>query len=71
MFIRTAANRALPAVIFGIVGQVGEINGQRIAMPRTFEHVHPKDPSKKRLWREVFKQVKKTLADYDPGLKPG
>ena len=45
-----AANRALPAVIFGIVGQVGELNGQRIALPRAFERVHPKDPSEKRLW---------------------
>ena len=69
-----AANRALPAVIFGVVGQVGEINGQRIALPRTFERVHPKDPSEKRLWREVLKQVKKTLADdeiavIDAGVK--
>jgi hypothetical protein len=68
------ANRALPAVIFGVVGQVGEINGQRIALPRTFERVQPKDPSEKRLWRDVLKQVKKTLADgeiavIDAGVK--
>jgi hypothetical protein len=68
------ANRALPAVIFGVVGQVGEINGQRIALPRTFERVHPKDPSEKRLWRDVLQQVKKTLAGdeiavIDAGLK--
>jgi hypothetical protein len=69
-----AANRALPAVIFGVVGQVGEINGQRIALPRTFERVHPKDPSEKRLWGEVLKRVKKTLANdeiavMDAGVK--
>jgi len=38
------ANRALPAVIFGIVGQVGEIGGQRLALPRAFERVSPQDP---------------------------
>jgi len=38
-----AANRALPAVIMGVTGEVGEINGQRIALPRAFERVHPKD----------------------------
>ena len=60
-----AANRALPAVIFGIVGQVGELNGQRIALPRAFERVHPKDPSEKRLWEDLLKQVKKGLADHE------
>jgi hypothetical protein len=69
-----AANRALPAVIFGITGQVGELNGQRIALPRRFERVHPKDPREDRLWREMLKQVKKTLADdeiavLDAGVK--
>lgn len=69
-----AANRALPAVIFGIVGQVGELNGQRIALPRAFERVHPQDPSEKRLWEALLKQVKKGLADHeiavlDAGMK--
>jgi hypothetical protein len=57
-----AAGRALPAVIFGVVGKVGEINGQRIALPQAFERVHPKDPSEKRLWRIILKNVKKTLS---------
>ena len=69
-----AANRALPAVIFGIVGEVGEINGQRLALPRAFERVHPKDPSEKRLWREMLKNAKKGLrpdeiAVIDAGMK--
>lgn len=54
-----AAQRALPAVIMGIVGQVGEIGGQRLALPRAIERVHPKDPSEKRLWQDMLKQVKK------------
>jgi hypothetical protein len=69
-----AANRALPAVIFGIIGEVGEINGQRLALPRTFERVHPKDNREKRLWQEMLKKAKKDLkpdeiAVIDAGMK--
>jgi hypothetical protein len=69
-----AAQRALPAVIFGVVGKVGEINGQRIALPQAFERVHPKDPSEARLWRDILKNIHKTLgADeivvVDAGVK--
>lgn len=56
------AQRALPAVIFGVVGKVGEINGQRIALPQAFERVHPKDPSEVRLWRQILKNIHKTLS---------
>ncbi|MFH1632829.1 MAG: hypothetical protein ABIG63_02310 [Chloroflexota bacterium] len=56
-----AAGRALPAVIFGVVGKVGEINGQRIALPQAFERVRPKDPSEARLWRDILKNITKTL----------
>jgi hypothetical protein len=56
------AQRALPAVVFGIVGEVGEIGGQRIACPRAFERVHPKDPSESRLWRDLLRQQSKILA---------
>ena len=69
-----AAQRALPAVIFGVVGQVGEINGQRIALPRAFEGVHPKDPSEGRLWRGILKNIHKGLGTdeivvVDAGVK--
>ena len=30
------ARRALPTVIYGIIGEVGEIEGQRMALPRGF-----------------------------------
>lgn len=68
------ANRALPAVIIGISGEVGELNGQRIALPRAFERVHPKDPSEARLWEEMLKKVKKGLQEdeiavIDAGMK--
>ena len=69
-----AANRALPAVIFGIVGEVGEIGGQRLALPLAFERVHPKDPSESRLWEELLQHVRKLLgpdgvAVIDAGVK--
>jgi len=69
-----AANRALPAVIFGICGEVGELNGQRIALPRAFERVHPKDASEKRLWEEILKHARKELGEdeilvVDAGVK--
>jgi len=69
-----AANRALPAVIFGITGEVGEINGQRIALPRAFERAHPKDTSETRLWQEILKNAEKGLQEdeilvVDAGVK--
>ena len=56
------ANRALPSVIFGVVGEVGEIGGQRIACPRVFKQVHPKYPSETRLWRDLLRYVHRQLA---------
>jgi hypothetical protein len=69
-----SAQRAMPAVIFGICGAVGEVNGQRVALPRLFERVHPKDPSEARLWIDMLKEVKKGLqkdeiAVIDAGMK--
>jgi len=69
-----AANRALPAIIFGIVGVVGEIGGQRVACPRAFERVHAKEPSEKRLWEEVLRHVERDLEEdeilaVDAGVK--
>lgn len=60
-----AANRALPAVIFGVVGAVGQIGGQRLACPLAFERVHPKDPSEGRLWQILLLWVRRHLAADD------
>lgn len=69
-----AARRALPAVIYGIIGEVGEMEGQRLALPRALIRVHPKNPSEARLWEEILKTVQKGLAAdeimvVDAGLK--
>ena len=57
-----AANRALPAVIFGVIGEVGHIGDQRLACPLAFERVHPKDPSESRLWQEPLRWAQRHLA---------
>ncbi len=69
-----AANCALPAIIMGITAEVGEINGQRIALPLAFERVHPKDMRETRLWQEMLKSAQKNLQDdeilvLDAGVK--
>lgn len=68
------ANRALPAVIFGVIGEVGDIGGQRLACPLAFERVHPIDPSEKRLWQSLLHWVRRRLsadevAVMDAGVK--
>ena len=60
-----AANRALPAVIFGVVGVVGQLGDQRLACPLAFERVHPKDTRESRLWQDLLRWVKRHLAADD------
>jgi len=59
------AERALPAVIMGLVGDVGEVGGQRLALPRAFERVHPHDGREQRLWQDLLRQVNTHLAEDD------
>jgi hypothetical protein len=59
------ANRALPAVILGVIGEVGEIGGQHLACPLAFERVHPKQPNEKRLWQDLLRWVHDHLAADD------
>jgi hypothetical protein len=60
-----AANRALPAVILGVIGEVGEIGGQHLACPLAFERVHPKKPSEKGLWQDLLRWAHGHLAADD------
>ena len=69
-----SAGQALAAVTMGLVGEVGELNGQRLALLRQIERVRPHDGSEKQLWTDVLKQVRKDLANdellvVDAGLK--
>jgi hypothetical protein len=60
-----AAKRALPAVIFGVIGEVGQIGGQRLACPLAFERVSSKDPSESRLWQALLRWVRRHLTPED------
>jgi hypothetical protein len=60
-----AANRALPAVIFGVIGEVGHIGDQRLACPLAFERVPPKDPRESRLWQVLLRWASRHLAADD------
>jgi len=68
------AGKALPAVIMGLVGVTGSLNGQRLAVPRDILRVSPKDPSEKSLQTALLKQVVQKLASdevavMDAGFK--
>jgi len=60
-----SANRALPAVIFGVVGVVGQLGDQRLACPLAFERVHLKDTRESRLWQDLLRWIKRHLATED------
>jgi hypothetical protein len=69
-----AAGRALPAVIIGLVAEVGELNGQHLASPRAIERVHPQDPGEARLWQTLLHRLKRHLTEdeiavMDAGVK--
>jgi hypothetical protein len=60
-----AANRALPAVIFGVVGVVGQVGAQRLACPLAFERVNPQDTREGRLWQDLLHWIKRHLSAQD------
>jgi hypothetical protein len=62
------AGRALPAVIIGLAGVTGSLNGQRLAVPREIMRVTPQDPSEKSLQTGLLKQVKRQLADDEAAV---
>jgi hypothetical protein len=69
-----AAQRALPAVIMGLVGEVGEIGGQRLALPRNIERVTEIDTSEAHLKEMLLRKAKKQQAEdelivVDAGFK--
>ena len=59
------ANRALPAVILGVIGKVGQIGGQRLACPLAFERVHLLDPSESHLWQTLLRWAGRHLGSED------
>jgi len=69
------ADRALPAVVFGLVGRVGSVGDQRMALMTNLIRADLTDPSEQALQTELVEQVAAELtADeipvFDAGFKP-
>lgn len=64
-YYHSAAEKALPAVILGLVARIGEVGGKRLALPRSIRRVHPKDPSEAALKKELLTQVSRSLAELE------
>lgn len=68
------AGKALPAVVLGIIAQVGRVNGQRVALITELVRADPDDPSEAALQTRVVRQVAETLGEdeipvFDAGFK--
>jgi len=68
------ANKALPAVVFGMVGRVGRIGQQRMALLTDLIRADLTDPSETALEDKLLRQVALTLSDdeiavLDAGFK--
>lgn len=57
------AGRALPAIVLGLVGRVGRIGSQRLALPQAIVRMTPDDPSESSLQTKLLEQVREKLAD--------
>jgi len=58
-----AAGKALPAVLFGLVGATGSLNGQRLAVPREILRVSSDDPSEAGLKIALLESVARKLTE--------
>jgi hypothetical protein len=68
------AGKALPAIVLGIIGTIGSVNGQRLALPDAFVRVDPDDPKESNLQARLLQQVAEALAEdeiavFDAGFK--
>jgi hypothetical protein len=70
----TQADKALPAVVFGMVGRVGRVGEQRLALLTNLLRADLSDPSEMTLQTKLLKQVAQELTDdempvFDAGFK--
>jgi hypothetical protein len=68
------AQKALPAVVLGVIARVGSVNGQRVAIPTHIVRVAPDDPRQASVQQAVVRQVSDNLAAdqmpvFDAGFK--
>jgi len=64
-YYNSVAEKALPAVIVGVVARIGEVAGRRLALPGSILRVHPKDPSEAALKKALLTQVSRMLAELE------
>jgi hypothetical protein len=58
-YYKSEAEKALPAVVIGLVARIGEVAGRRMALPRSMVRVHPKAPSEAGLKTALLKEAKR------------
>jgi len=68
------ADKALPAIIMGVVGLIGQVGSQRMALPEHFVRVDASDPREATLQTRLIEQVIDLLGDdevivVDAGFK--
>jgi hypothetical protein len=59
------ANRALPALVFALVGSVGSVGSVRLALPRLILRQRAKEASENLLMQRVLKQAADVLAECE------
>jgi hypothetical protein len=64
-YYNSVAEKALPAVILGLVARIGEVAGKRIALPRLMLRVHPQDASETALKAALLKRVRRLLTPLE------
>jgi hypothetical protein len=64
-YFNSVAEKALPAIILGLVARIGQVGQKRIALPQSMVRVHPKDPTESTLKKELLKEVKRVLHTED------
>jgi hypothetical protein len=70
----SVAGKALPAIVLGLVGWVGQLGSQRLLLPTAIIRVDRADPSEKTLQEKMVRQVAARLEDdevavLDAGFK--
>lgn len=64
-YYHSVAEKALPAVILGLIVRVGQVKGKRMALPSHMVRVKPKDPSETALKESLLKKAAHVLASLE------
>ena len=64
-YYNSQAEKALPAIVLGLVARIGHVEGRRIALPRKIMRVHPQDPSNTRFKGDLLQYLRYNLTDEE------